>query len=357
MLKFHPLKVKARSEIAEDAVCITFELPAELREEFRFEAGQHLAVRLPDADVRRTYSIVCPPGSADLAIGVRQQPGGEVSNYLGQRLKVGETLDVLTPNGSFHTRIQPQQTKHYVAFAAGSGITPVMSIAAAVLSQEPRSRFILFYGNRTTASTMFVDAVMALKNRYPARFAVHFVMSREPQDSALFNGRLDRAKVREFASAFFDVVAIDEYFLCGPGAMVEEVSAALRELGAPGKIHAELFSTVDRPAGMPRGRVIPAAADARGDTQVTVVIDGRRRTFSMSLDGKESVLDAAARAGIDLPYSCTAGVCSTCRTRVVKGNVRMEYNLALEDWEVAAGYILCCQARPTTSELELNYDQ
>lgn len=357
MLKFHPLKVKARNEIAEDAVCITFELPRQLRDQFHFEAGQHIAVRLPEGDVRRTYSIVCPAGSDELSIGVRQQPGGEVSNYLAQRLKVGETLEVLTPNGSFHTRIEPQRFKRYVAFAAGSGITPVLSIAATTLALEPKSRFILFYGNRTTASTMFVDAVLALKNRYPARFSVHFVMSREPQDSELFNGRIDRAKVREFAGVLFDAAGIDEFFVCGPGSMVEEVGAALRELGAPGKIHTELFSTVEWPAGMPRQVAVSPAADAGGETQVTVIIDGRRRNFSMPRDGTESILDAAARAGIDLPYSCTAGVCSTCRTRVVKGNVRMEYNLALEDWEVEAGYALCCQARPMTAELEISYDE
>ena len=357
MLKFHPLKVKARNEVAEDAVCITFELPPDLRNQFDFHAGQHIAVRLPEGDVRRTYSIVCPKGSSDLRIGVRQQPGGEVSNFLAQHLKIGETLEVLTPNGSFHTQIEPQRIKHYVAFAAGSGITPVLSIVATALALERNSRFILFYGNRTTASTMFVDEVLALKNRFPSRFSVHFVMSREPQDSELFNGRLDRVKVREFANVFFDAAGIDEFFICGPGSMVEEVSAALRELGTPGKIHTELFSTLERPAGMPRQQATSPTTDARGETQVTVVIDGRRRNFSMQRDGNESVLDAAARAGIDLPYSCTAGVCSTCRTRVVKGNVRMEYNLALEDWEVEAGYALCCQARPMTAELEISYDE
>lgn len=354
MLKFHSLKVKARDAVAEDAVCITFELPPELRERFRFEAGQHVAVRLPAKDVRRTYSIVCPAGSADLSIGVRCQQGGEVSNYLAQQLKVGESLEVLTPNGSFHTSIQPDRAKRYVAFAAGSGITPVLSIAATVLEQEPNSQFVLFYGNRTTASTMFVDVVMALKNLYAARFSVHFVMSREPQDSELFNGRLDRARVRRFAGTFFDPVAVDEYFVCGPGSMVEEVSATLLELGAPGKIHTELFTTGERKAPDPKRGV---HGEPHGNTQVTVILDGRRRNFSMAMDGNESVLEAAGRAGIDLPYSCTAGVCSTCRTRVVKGDVRMEYNLALEEWEVAAGYVLCCQARPMTPELELTYDE
>ena len=358
MLKFHPLKIKARTEAADDAVCITFELPSQLRDSYAFEAGQHVAVRLPATgqDVRRTYSIVCPMGSADLSIGVRVQQGGQVSPLLAQRLQVGETIEVLTPNGSFHTKIEPQRAKRYVAFAAGSGITPVLSIAATVLASEPQSRFVLFYGNRTAASTMFLDEVMALKNRYPSRFSVHFLLSREPQEIDLFNGRLDAARIREFAGAIFDVAAVDEYFICGPGSMVEDVSQALRELGATGKIHTELFTT----AGNPIGEIHVAAtasAAVHDSTQVAIVMDGRRRSFNMGTNGDESVLDAAARAGFDLPYSCRAGVCSTCRTKLTRGQVRMDHNLALEDWEVEAGYILCCQAHPTTADIEITYDE
>ena len=358
MLKFHALKVKSRTEVADDAVCIALEVPPELRESYRFEAGQHLAVRLPlgSGEVRRTYSIVCPIDSADLRIGVRVQPGGQASSWLARTLQIGDTLDVLTPNGSFHTRIEPDRAKRYVAFAAGSGVTPVLSIVATVLAREPRSQFILFYGNRTTASTMFVDEVLALKNLYPARFAVHFLMSREPQDIAVLNGRLDRAKVRELASVFFAAAAVDEYFICGPGTMVEDVSQALRELGAKGKIHSELFTTADKPV---EASVRPAhdAAVAHGVTQVAIVMDGRRRTFNMPRESGGSVLEAAERAGIELPYSCRAGVCSTCRTKVVSGEVRMDHNLALEDWELEAGYVLCCQSHPMSAELELTYDE
>lgn len=357
MLKFHPLKIKARTEAADDAVCITFELPPELRDSYKFQAGQHVAVRLPGqgADVRRTYSIVCPMGSDDLSIGVRVLQGGQVSPFLAQQLKVGETLEVLTPNGSFHTRIEPERAKRYVAFAAGSGITPVLSIAASVLESEPHSRFVLFYGNRTAASTMFLDEVMALKNRFTARFAVHFLMSREPQEIDLYNGRIDRAKVREFAGALFDVGAVDEFFICGPGSMVEEVGAELRALGVQGKIHTELFATAGAPLSDARA-ARPTATASRGATQVAIVMDGRRRNFSMPLGG-ESVLDAAARAGIELPYSCCAGICSTCRAKLTKGEVRMDNNLALEDWELEAGYVLCCQAHPTSAEIEITYDE
>lgn len=363
MLKFHALKVKARDDIAEDAVRVMFEVPEALREAYRFQPGQHVAVRLPmgDRDVRRTYSIACPADSADLCIGVRVQPGGEVSCFLAKQLAVGQSLDVLTPNGSFHTRVDPQQAKCYVAFAAGSGITPVLSIASTALAVEPKSRFMLFYGNRTTSSTMFLDEVLALKNRFAARFSVHFVMSREPQDVELFNGRLDAARVREFARVFFDVATVDEFFICGPDTMVSDVEAALRSLGTLASIHTELFTTNDRLAVLPgqtekrRGRSVSAQPSAT--TRVCVLMDGRRRTFTMSLDGEETVLQAAARAGVDLPYSCLAGVCSTCRSRVVDGSVRMERNQALEQWEIDAGYVLCCQSRPLTSELELTYDE
>lgn len=357
MLKFHALKLKDRTEAAEDAVCLTFEIPPELREAYRFEAGQHLGLRLDldGQEARRTYSIVSPARGADLRIGVRLQPGGQVSRYLAEGAQIGETLEVLTPNGSFHTQLEPGRAKSYVAFAAGSGITPVLSIAATVLDAEPLSRFVLIYGNRSTARTMFVEELLGLKDRYLDRFAIHFVMSREPQDLELFNGRLDAAKVRELAADIFDPAAIDEFFLCGPGTMVDEVGQALRALGATGRIHTELFTSAAPPPAVAASAA--PSPQARADAaEVAVVMDGRRRVFSMGMDG-ESVLDAAARVGIELPFSCRAGVCSTCRTKVVHGSVEMAQNFALEDWEVAAGYVLCCQSRPTSAQLEITYDE
>ena len=367
MLKFHRLKLKARTSAAEDAVCLTFEVPAELREAYRFEAGQHLGLRLDidGEEARRTYSIVSPAHGTDLAIGVRVQPGGRISHYLAERLRLGDTLEVLTPNGSFHTRIEPDRAKVYVALAAGSGITPVISIAATVLEAEPLSRFMLIYGNRSTSRAMFLEELLALKDRYLTRFAVHFVMSREPQDIELFNGRLTAAKVRELAECgVLDPAGTDEFFLCGPGSMVEDLNATLRELGARGRIHTELFrsdgtavSAVEVAAsGEAPGAAAPAPLAAGDLAQVAVVMDGRRRVFSMPMDG-EAILDAAARHGIELPFSCRAGVCSTCRTKVVRGSVEMAQNFALEDWEVEAGYVLCCQSRPTSSELEITYDE
>jgi len=359
MLRFHPLKLKARTGIADDAVCLAFEVPAALRDDYRFTAGQHLAVRVDLAgEERRTYSIVSPEGSTELRIGVREQAQGRVSQFLARRLAVGESIDVLTPNGSFHTQLEPKRARRHVAFVAGSGITPVLSIAATVLEREPLSSFILFYGNRTAGSTMFLEEVMALKNRYPARFAVHFLMSREPQEIELLNGRIDAVRVREFARVFFDVTAIDEFFLCGPGPMNDEVARTLRELGATGRMHSECFGVTAPPtavAAMPA--FAPATAVVAQDTRVTVVMDGRRRSFSMAGQGGAAVLDAAERAGFHLPYSCRAGVCSTCRAKVLKGKVVMDGNHALEDWEVAEGFVLCCQAHPVTAELEITYDE
>lgn len=373
MLKFHPLTLTARADTAERAVCLTFAVPPELQGAYRFVAGQHIAVRVGDEDgERRTYSIVNPEGGDTLRIGVRVHAEGRVSRFLAQELAVGGRIDVLTPNGSFHTRITPDRAGRFVAFAAGSGITPVLSIAATVLAREPRSRFMLFYGNRTAASTMFLEDVMALKNRYPERFSVHFLMSREPQDIALLNGRIDGARVREFARAFFDPAAVDEFFLCGPGSMNDDVAATLRDLGAAGRIHTEYFSAADAPAkAAPAPAPMPAPAPtpelaaacigaagvaAAGATRVTVLMDGRRRMFEMAARDGQSVLDAAAAAGIELPFSCRAGVCSTCRARVVKGEVTMDQNHALEDWELAEGFVLCCQAHPTGAELEISYD-
>jgi ring-1,2-phenylacetyl-CoA epoxidase subunit PaaE len=356
VLKFHPLEVTRRRAAAEDAVAISFAVPAALRGEFRFRAGQHLALRatIDGQEERRTYSIVNAEGAAELTIGVRVQDGGRMSQHLAQHARPGTTLDVMTPNGSFHVHGETGPARHYAAFAAGSGITPVLSIAATALERDPDSRFQLFYGNTSTARAMFLDEVLALKDRFLPRFTACFVMSREPQDVEWFNGRLDAAKVRAFARHGFAATAVDEFFICGPGDMAAGIQAALAELGAGGRVHVEHF--VAAAAAAPARAEKPAAAAGAAGATVTVVMDGRRRKFTMPMAG-EPILDAAGRAGLDLPFSCRAGVCSTCRARLVRGSAEMEHNVALEDWEVEAGYILCCQARPTSAELEISYDE
>lgn len=357
MLKFHPLKVIDVRPDAQDAVCLSFEVPPSLREDYRFTAGQHLGVRLALAgeELRRTYSIVSAPGDTELRIGVRVHPQGRVSRHLAANVHAGDTLDVLTPNGSFHTALDSRPRKTYAAFAAGCGITPVLSIAKATLAAEPESRFLLFYGNRATPRIMFLEESLALKDIHLARLSLHFLFTGEPQDVELLNGRLDGDKVRQLAGALFEPKAVDEYFLCGPGDLIDSVSAALTALGVDtARIHSERFTVADRPSVVQPAQ--PQVARAEEGTAVTVVMDGRRRGFSMPMNG-ETVLEAAERAGLDLPFSCRGGVCSTCRTKVVRGKVEMAQNFALEPWEVEAGFVLACQSRPTTPELELDYDQ
>lgn len=357
MLKFHPLVVASRAAVADDAIALTFAVPPGLRDEFRFRAGQHVALRqvIGGQEERRTYSIVSPEGADSLTIGVRVQPGGRMSEHLARHAQPGETLDVLTPNGSFLLE-DGAGPRSYMAFAAGSGITPVLSIAATALARHPGNRFQLWYGNTGSARTMFLEEVMALKDRNLARFSVAFVMSREPQDVEWLNGRIDGEKLRLLARHDLAVPAIDEFFVCGPGAMGEEISGALAALGARGRIHVEHFTPI---AGSQAAQAPPAAQPAvagAASAEVSVVMDGRRRKFTMPRDG-EAILDAAERAGLDLPFSCRAGVCSTCRAKLVSGSAEMAHNVALEDWEVAAGYILCCQARPTSAALEISYDE
>jgi ring-1,2-phenylacetyl-CoA epoxidase subunit PaaE len=370
VLRFHPLTLTSRTSAAEDAVRLTLAVPAELREAYAHAAGQHVALRvsLDGREERRTYSIVSLPGASELTLGVRVQPGGTMSRYLAEQLRIGAAIDVLTPNGSFHPAAaaagEPAR-RRCVAFAAGSGISPVLGIAASVLASEPESRFQLFYGNTGIGRTMFVDDVMALKDRYVTRFSVHFLMSREPQELDVFNGRLDAAKVRELARGAFDPAAVDEYFLCGPGTMIDDIRAELDRLGAHGRVHVEHFTPVGEAAAVAEATAasarVPVAARkgvaaAEALATVTVVMDGRRRSFPVTA-ADEVVLDAAARSGIDLPYSCRAGVCSTCRAKLLSGTVTLDNNVALEDWELEAGYILCCQARPTSPELEITYDE
>lgn len=360
MLRFHPLTVTERAPVADDAVAFTFAVSPALAGEFRFRAGQHVAIRssVDGREERRTYSIVSAEGAESLTIGVRLQKGGRMSEHLARHAQPGTTFDVMTPNGSFHAEDLPGP-RRYAAFAAGSGITPVLSIAASALARDPGSRVQLWYGNTGTARTMFLEEVMALKDRYLARFSVAFVMSREPQDVDWLNGRIDAGKIREFARHDLDVPGIDEFFVCGPGTMGEAVPAALAALGARGRIHVEHFAPVApalaSTAAPPVVEHAKPATDA-ANAEVTVVMDGRRRQFTMARGG-DVILDAAERAGLDLPFSCRAGVCSTCRARLVSGSAQMEHNVALEDWEVDAGYILCCQARPTSAALEVSYDE
>lgn len=360
MLTFHPLRILDLRPEASDALCIRLEVPQELREAYRFSPGQHIGVRMSvgGEEVRRTYSICSGTDEGCLSIGVRLQDRGSMSQYLG-KLRVGDMLDVLTPTGRFFVEPDPDATRTFCAFAAGSGITPILGILKNTLRREPKSRFLLFYGNRTADTIMFAEELLALKNRHPDRFALHFILSREPQEVDLLNGRLDAQKVAALGRDLFDPAGVDAYFLCGPGTMIDTVRDGLLQLGVdPSRIHSEHFTSDATPSRQPAQPATrpQTAAQPEASTQVTVVMDGRQRSFGMK-DNGATVLEAAEEAGLDLPYSCRAGVCSTCRTRVVRGAVTMMTNYALEPWEVEAGYVLCCQALPASAELELTYDE
>jgi ring-1,2-phenylacetyl-CoA epoxidase subunit PaaE len=364
MRDFHSLKVASVERVAEDAACVTVEIPSTLRDAFAFHAGQYVTVRrvIGGREERRTYSIVTAPGGDKLKLGIRLQTGGRMSGELATRLGSGDLLEVGTPMGRFRTAIDAQRQHTYVAFAAGSGITPVLSLATDILAREPRSRVTLIYGNRSISRTMFLEETLALKNRYMDRFSVHFVMSREPQQTEWLNGRIDGRKVRELARHMAEVSTADEYLICGPGDMVDEVRNAIKELNGEAPIRFERFANAQRPVELTATALDVAAAprDIAAAPQdvvatISVVMDGRRRSFPMAA-GDASVLDAAERAGLELPFSCRSGICATCRARITDGAAVMTHNIALEPWETDAGFVLCCQARPTTDTLELSYD-
>jgi ring-1,2-phenylacetyl-CoA epoxidase subunit PaaE len=361
VLTFHPLEVTAVDRIAEDAVCVRLAVPEALRDQFKHDAGQYVTLRrvIDGREERRTYSIVTPPGAAELRIGVREQTGGRMSGMLATALSPGDRLEVGTPMGRFRTAVDASRDRSYVAFAAGSGITPVLSLAADILAREPASRFTLIYGNRSMSRTMFLEDTLALKNRHLGRFSVYFVMSREPQQAALLNGRIDAGKVEALAAQLTDIAHADEYFVCGPGDMVDAVRGAIQRLRPSAPVRFERFA-VPRPAAASSQASRPenAAELPPGEVlaQISVVMDGRRRSFPMA-PADASVLAAAERAGLDLPFSCRAGICATCRTKLKSGRAVMAHNIALEPWEVDAGFILCCQARPLTASLELTYDE
>lgn len=374
MLKFHSLRVAQVQTQAEDAIAVALEIPSELAQEYRGIAGQHVVLRasLDGEEVRRTYSLVSAPGEPLLRIVVRVQAGGRFSPYLAHRIQAGDRLEVLPPNGSFTPHSAAVGRGTCVAFAAGCGITPIVSIARHWLEAGPSGRVILFYGNRSMARAMCLEDLLALKDRYLDRLSLHFLMSREPQEMEVYNGRLDGEHVRRLAASFFAPTDVAGYYVCGPGDMSETVSHALRDLGVPpALIRAEHFTvataaqeaaaapeSVRAPAvAEPAAAHTPATGTVPGMAEVTVIMDGRRRSFTMPMNG-ENVVAGARKAGLDLPFSCKVGVCATCRTKVVKGEVAMDHNYdALEDWELEQGYVLACQAKVKSPVLEIDFDE
>ena len=347
---FHTLRVAAIDELTDDAVALTFEVPDSLAAEFAFQHGQHLSIRGGD-DVRRSYSICTAPSSGVLRIGVKRLPGGAFSEGVVSRLVVGDTLDVMTPAGRFTSAIDPTARHTYVAVAAGSGITPVLSILSAILEGEPGSTVMLVYANRTHRSVMFLDEVHDLKDRYPARFQVVHVLSRETQEVELFSGRLDGERLSRILAGLMPVDEVDQWFLCGPQQMVVELRSTLADLGVDAShVHTELFHADPVPRAPVEALDVPDGA-----AHVTIRLDGRSSSFELRPDA-DAVLDAAMAVRSDLPFACKGGVCGTCRARLVEGTVAMDANYALEPDEIERGYVLTCQAHPTSEKVVLDFD-
>lgn len=356
--RFHSLEVAEVRRETPDAVSIRFVVPPELADAYRFRQGQYVTLRaeIDGAEMRRSYSICSGLDDGELCVAVKRIAGGRFSGFANDNLKPGMRLDVMTPDGRFTWPLDPTAARRYVAFAAGSGITPLLSIVRTVLAREPLSFFTLFYGNRTTASILFREALDDLKDRFLGRLAVFHVLSREGNDVPLFAGRLDTEKVRAFAGHLFDPVETDRVFLCGPGSMIAEVGAALRDLGvAEERIMTELFAPADD-AAPPAPASARAQEAAEAGVTVEAVLDGARRRFVMTGEDA-SVVDAGHRHGVELPFSCKGGMCCTCRARLVEGEVEMAANWSLEPWELEAGYVLTCQARPLTDRVVVDYDQ
>lgn len=352
---FHPLTVAAIEPLTDDSVAITFDVPAELRDDYAFIQGQHITVRtqLADDDVRRNYSICSPVSSGVLRIAVKRLPGGAFSEHALEQLQVGDVIDVMTPSGRFFTELDPAHEKRYVCVAAGSGITPILSIAATTLEVEPGSRLTLLYANRTHATVMFLEEVEDLKDRYPDRFQLIHLLSREPQEVELFSGRLDVPRMQRLLDSVIPPADVDEWFLCGPYEMVSTLRKQLIAEGVSKRaIHAEVFHVE---SGPPVRRTPVETAGAVAGSEVTISLDGRRSTFPLATDGA-SVLEAALTVRADAPFACKGGVCGTCRAKLVEGTVEMDTNWALEPDEVERGYVLTCQSHPTSDKVVLDYD-
>jgi ring-1,2-phenylacetyl-CoA epoxidase subunit PaaE len=343
------LRVTAIDELCEDAVALTLAVPDDLREEFAFTAGQHVALLGPD-DVRRSYSLASTPRSGVLRIGIKKLAGGTFSQGVLPGLAVGDTLQVMRPAGRFTVVPDRSARRRYAAVAAGSGITPVLSIITTLLEEEPQSFVTLVYANRTQRSIMFADEVAGLKDRFPDRFQLLHVLSREKQDVDLLSGRLDALRLKAILDAWIPPDQVDGWFLCGPQQMVLDLRDALIEAGVPGeRVHGELFHADPPPRSAEPVVRLPGAA------HVTIRLDGRESDFRLAADGRP-ILQAALEVRPDLPFACQGGVCGTCRARVVEGTVRMDASWALEPDEIERGFVLTCQSHPTSERVVLDYD-
>ena len=353
MAKFHPLFVKALSRPTKDSVAITLDIPKDLSEEFKFVQGQHLTLKqtIAGEDIRRSYSICSCPLNNEVTVAIKKLDGGKFSTYANEELTIGTPIEVMPPHGNFYVPLEPAHARSFVAFASGSGITPILSIIETTLRTELNSAFTLFYGNRKSSSIMFHEKLESLKNQFMGRFSLYHILSNERQESDLFNGRIDNQKVESFAKVFFNSKYVDHFFTCGPEQMMLSVKDTLAKMGvAEDKIHLELFTSPIGKLGSKQQNTKHEVAKA----EITVVLDGNSITFPY--DSDESILDVAFNNGADLPYACKGGVCSTCVCKLEEGDIEMEVNYALEPDELERGLILSCQAYPKSGKVKLNFD-
>ena len=361
--RFHDLRIARVSPEAAGSVAVAFDVPNDLLERFDFQPGQYLTLRrqIDGADVRRSYSI-CSTHShlkrkRELVVGIRPMEGGVFSNWAASSLKAGDTLSVMPPEGRFVSR-RPRAL-HRVAFAAGSGITPILSIMASTLEDQPESKFTLVYGNRSMGSVMFNEALQDLKDRFADRLTLIHILSRQAQEVDLLQGRIDAAKVQNIIDTLLPVASMDEVFICGPEVMVEVTQKALLDAGVPEKqIHTERFTSPVLEKLSPEARqaaISNLKLPSGGQVALTVVLDGKSHAMHMNPD--EHVLDVAMAAGLDLPFSCKGGVCATCRCKVMTGSVSMDKNFGLESWETDKGFVLSCQSRPTSEAVTISFDE
>lgn len=351
MTVFHRLSIAAIERDTPDAVAVTFCVPDNLHEHYRYRPGQHLTLKalVNGEDLRRCYSICSSPDDGVLKIGVKAIHEGRFSNFINQQLHVGDSLDVMIPQGKFGYQPQVTTEGRYLAVAAGSGITPLLSIIKATLQTEPHSRFTLIYGNKNSRSVMFKESIADLKNQYAERFQVLYLFSQEQQDSALLSGRVNKPQLMALGKTLLNFKQFDHAFVCGPEEMMDDVQSALAECGmAPERIHSERFNTSGT-------KFRPSATLATDNRQVSIHLDGRTMTINMDSQD-DSILDAALRQGADLPYACKGGVCATCKCKLKAGEVEMGVNYSLEPDQIADGYILSCQAWPKGDGVELDFD-
>lgn len=363
--RFHELEVADVRPLTDDAIEVTFAVPEELRGEFDYLAGQHVALRthLDGQEVRRSYSLCRPPtrgaasGTGSISIAIKRDIGGRFSTWAHGSLRPGDRLDVMSPQGSFTSALADLDGRHVAGIAAGSGITPLMALAATVLARSDTSRFTLIYTNRSTSDVMFLEELGELKDRYPARLALHHVLSREQRTAPLLSGRIDEPKLRTMLDVLLPPQTVDEWFLCGPLDLVQLCRDVLADVGVDrAHVRYELFTTGE--PGQP-APVAPRNVEVRrGEPVVTVelTLDGVSSTVESPVDAHETILNAALRVRPDAPFACTGGVCGTCRARLVSGSVRMTENWALEPDELERGYVLTCQSHPTTDRVVVDYD-